>query len=103
MRLKPITFQAIYADGLVQLEGHSFEVDGRELVVHKERPQLLVIDPNYKVSSIIGFGIPIDPTKSRFNAAISAENEVSKIGAEEWAARCKLASDARKTLTVVEG
>ena len=103
MRLKPTSFYAIYRDGLVLIEGHAFEVDGRWLVVHKERPQLLVIDKNYKISAEVGFGIPIAPTANRLRAVAFAVDEVSKISAAEWFERCRLVEEARKTLRIVEG
>lgn len=103
MRLKPTSFYAIYRDGLVLIEGHAFEVDGRWLVVHKERPQLLVIDKNYKISAEVGFGIPISPTTNRKNAVAYACTAVAEISAAEWFERCRLAEEARKTLRIVEG
>jgi hypothetical protein len=106
MRLKPISFLSIYPDGLVKLEGHAFKVGERQLVVHKERPQLYEIGPhyrNYLVSSVLGFGIDISPTKDRREAVAFAYNEVPKISQDEWAERCKLAEQIRRNLQVVEG
>lgn len=103
MRLKQTSFIAIYKDGLVRLPGRAFNVNGRELVVHKERPQLLVIDKNYKVSAAIGFCIPINPTQDPRAAVAFAYDEVPKISDEEWTVRSAFAESAQKTLKIVEG
>lgn len=104
MRLKPTSFLAIYKDGLVQLDGHEFDVGDRKLVVHHARPKLFVIDKDYKISErALGFSIPINPTRSRLTAAAFADDVVSKIGADEWESRCKQAAQARKSLSIVKG
>lgn len=106
MRLKPTKVAVIYADGLVELDGFLFDVGGREMVVHKERPQLYVLGGSYMdylVSSIHGFGVAIGPTRSRLVAVSFANEEVSKISDKDWAERCRVADQLRKQLKVVEG
>lgn len=103
MRLKPTSFSAIFADGPVRLDGHAFKVNGRELVVHKARPQILVIDKTYKISAAVGFAIPINPTEDRRAAVAFAYDEVPKISDEEWRLRSQLAERAQKNLKIVEG
>jgi hypothetical protein len=103
MRLKPISVLIICLDGLVPIEGLAFKVGSRELVVHKPRPAVLPVDDNYKISAVVGFSIPISPTRDRREAVHFASIEVPKISEHEWARRCEMAQEAKKNLKVVEG
>lgn len=103
-KLKPTTFLATYHDGLVETTGHEFEVNGRKLVVHKTRPQLHVIDKNYKVSeATVGFGVPIQDTTKRDEAAQFGAAEVFKIDEESWQRLIKHFEELRKSLRIVKG
>lgn len=104
MRLTKITFTAICSDGLVEISGHAFEVMGRKLVVHKERPALLVIDKNYKVSeATVGFRIPIQGTTVRAEAVRFGTEAVSAITEESWQEFIRHAEEFRKSLGIVRG
>lgn len=102
MKLKPTSFYAMFPDGLVQLNGHAFDVVGRALVVHKTRPGNLDWDKAYKVSeATLGFGIPIPSTQNRAIAVSSAETVVSAISQQEWNRRMAAAAAHRTTLKVI--
>lgn len=104
MKLKPTTFLAIHKDGLVELPGHEFEVNGRKLVVHKARPQLQAIDKNYKVSeATVGFAVPIKDTARRDEAVQFGTEEASKIDEESWQRVIKQYAEFRKSLSIVRG
>lgn len=104
MKLKPTTFLAIHKDGLVELPGHEFEVNGRKLVVHKVRPALQPIDKNYKVSeATVGFSVPIKDTTRRDEAVQFGTEEVLSIDEESWLRAIKHFDEFRKTLRVVAG
>lgn len=103
-KLTPITFLAIYKDGLVETPGHEFEANGRKLVVHKTRPALLPIDKFYKVSeATVGFAVPIQNTTRRDEAVQFGADEVSKIDEESWRQAIKQFDEIRKTLKIVRG
>jgi hypothetical protein len=102
MKLKPTSFYAIYPDGLVQLDGHGFNVDGRALVVHKPRVENRTWDNHYKISEAsLGFGIEIPTTRSRTAAVSSAVIVVSAISQTEWDRRMAAAQAHRKSLNII--
>jgi hypothetical protein len=103
MKLDPITFHAIYADGLVELQGHAFEVNGRKMVVHKVRPLLAAIDKAYKISEAnVGFAVRISPTNNRAEAVRLGSTEVQGISEESWQAFIKSAEKFRVSLSILE-
>jgi hypothetical protein len=102
MKLKSTSFYAIYPDGLVQLDGHGFSVNGRSLVVHKPRAENLAWDRDYKISEeSLGFGIDIPSTRSRTAAVSSAVIVVSAISQTEWDRRMAAAQAHRKSLNII--
>lgn len=104
MKLKPTSFRAIYQDGLVQLDGHGFSVNGRQLVVHKTRPALLPIDKFYKVSELTaGFSVPIASTTVRATAVRRAADAMKGITDESWKREIARHLAIGKKLKVVEG
>jgi len=104
MKLKPISFYAIYKDGLVLLNGHEFHAKDRQLVVHKTRPALLPADKFYKISELTaGFAVPIEHTTIRSQAVRLAISAMGDITDEAWRREISRHLAIAKTMTVVEG
>jgi len=104
MKLKRISFYAIFHDGLVQLSGHEFTTGGRRLVVHKTRPILLPVDKFYKISEAsAGFAVPIKNTKVRAEAVLFAADAMGAISDEEWSRYVANALALRRSLKIVQG
>lgn len=104
MKLKPTSFYAIYQDGLVQLDGHGFSVNGRQLVVHKTRPALLPIDKFYKISeATAGFAVPIESTTVRAVAVQFAVDAMKGVSDESWKREIVRHLALAKSMKVVKG
>jgi hypothetical protein len=104
VKLKPIKFLAAYPEGLVELSGDKFSVNGRDLVVHLPRDPSRYGDPFYKVSELnTGFRVPIPQTRDRDEAIALATVQVLLIDDAAWARSIAAAAEQRKALKRIDG
>lgn len=96
MKFSPVKFFGLYVDGLVPLDGYAFDVAGRHLVAHKERPELRPVNPGYLISErTSGFSVPIQPAKTRALAAHYAVEQMHRVDDHQWASAIAYAMKQR--------
>jgi hypothetical protein len=92
MKLTPIKFDAQYADGILEIEGHAFEWNGIKFAVNHTRPIYRFSKDDPLSVSVIetGFGVPIPVrTKKPEVAAKAAIKVLDAIGLEKVQAAIK--------------
>jgi hypothetical protein len=104
VKFKPTTFYAAFADGLLEMSGHSFEAIDRTFVVHRKRPPYYPKDKNYLVSDFAtGYAIPIANTRNRVIAAHLALEVLAKSTPQDLARNFAKAADIKSTLRIIKG
>lgn len=96
MKFTQAKFFGLYVDGLVHLDGYAFDVAGRLLIAHKERPETRAVNPGYLVSErTSGFRVPIKRANTRAVAATYAVEQMKKVDDTQWAAAIAYAMNQR--------
>ena len=85
MKFTPTKFSALFADGILEVDGYAFDVADRKLIAHLARSETRPADKGYRVSErTSGFPIGNTTAPTRAESALLACNVMPTIGDDVW-------------------